>query len=148
MIITDAGINIATDLGRKRDIVMNAVDVMHALGYKHPGVAALSFIEKIENKDLQPSVKQATLDAEQLTQMCRLGQLPSCTVDGPFALDNAISPYAAAHLRNQRRGVGAGRRGLDHNFAHLVQSRRRRPTCKTWPCARKPTWAARPWADL
>jgi phosphate butyryltransferase len=97
MIITDAGINIAPDLARKRDIVMNAVDVMHALGYERPGVAALSFIEKIENKDLPPATKQATLDAEQLTQQCREGQLPGCIVEGPYALDNAISRYAAGH---------------------------------------------------
>ncbi|WP_295426917.1 bifunctional enoyl-CoA hydratase/phosphate acetyltransferase [uncultured Thiodictyon sp.] len=116
MIITDAGINIAPDLARKRDIVMNAVDVMHALGYEHPGVAALSFIEKIENKDLQPSVKQATLDAEQLTQLCRQGQLPGCTVDGPFALDNAISPYAAGH--KGIKGEVAGR--ADVLLAHDI----------------------------
>lgn len=97
MIITDAGINIAPDLTRKRDIVMNAVDVMHTLGYERPGVAALSFIEKIENKDLQPSVKQATLDAEQLTQLCQQGEIPDCIVEGPYALDNAISRYAAEH---------------------------------------------------
>jgi phosphate butyryltransferase len=97
MMITDAGINIAPDLTRKRDIVLNAVDAMHALGYARPRVAALSFIEKIEDRDLQPSVKQATLDAEELTAMCRRGELPGCVLEGPYALDNAISPYAAKH---------------------------------------------------
>ena len=97
MIITDAGINIAPDLARKRDIVLNAVDVMHALGVARPRVAALSFIEKIEDRDLQPSVKQATLDAEELTAMCQRGEVPGCVLDGPYALDNAISPAAAAH---------------------------------------------------
>jgi phosphotransacetylase len=76
MMITDAGINIAPDLTRKRDIVLNAVDAMHVLGYARPRVAALSFIEKIEDRDLQPSVKQATLDAEELTAMCRRGVPP------------------------------------------------------------------------
>jgi phosphate butyryltransferase len=116
MIITDAGINIAPDLARKRDIVMNAVDVMHALGYERPGVAALSFIEKIENKDLQPSVKQATLDAEELTQLCRRGDLPGCIVEGPYALDNAISRYAAEH--KGIKGEVAGR--ADVLLAHDI----------------------------
>ena len=97
MIITDAGINIAPDLARKRDIVLNAVDVMHALGCARPRVAALSFIEKIEDRGLQPSVKQATLDAEELTAMCRRGELPGCVLEGPYALDNAVSPSAAKH---------------------------------------------------
>jgi phosphate butyryltransferase len=116
MIVTDAGINIAPDLVRKRDIVLNAVDVMHALGYERPGVAALSFIEKIENMALPPATKQATLDAEQLTELCRQGKLPGCIVEGPYALDNAISPYAAGH--KGIKGEVAGR--ADILLAHDI----------------------------
>lgn len=95
MLITDAGINIAPDLKRKRDIVLNAVDVAHALGLECPKVAVLSFIEKIENKDLHPAIRASTEDAEALTEMCKAGNIPGCIVEGPYALDNAISPYAA-----------------------------------------------------
>lgn len=97
MIITDAGINIAPDLMKKRDIILNAVDVMHALGYECPKVAALSFIEKIENKDIHPGIKQSTEDAERLADMNRVGKITGCIVEGPYALDNAISRYAAEH---------------------------------------------------
>jgi phosphate butyryltransferase len=95
MLITDAGINIAPDLARKKDITLNAVDVAHALGIERPRVAVLSFIEKIENKKLHPAIQASTEDAERLTEMNRAGDLPGCIVEGPYALDNAISPYAA-----------------------------------------------------
>ncbi|MBA4386412.1 MAG: phosphate butyryltransferase [Verrucomicrobia bacterium] len=97
MIITDAGINIAPDLMKKRDIILNAVDVMHALGIECPKVAALSFIEKIENKDIHPGIKQSTEDAERLSEMNKVGKITGCVVEGPYALDNAISKYAAEH---------------------------------------------------
>lgn len=106
MLITDAGINIAPDLKRKRDIVLNAVDVAHALGLECPKVAVLSFIEKIENKDLHPAIRASTEDAEALTEMCKAGKLPGCIVEGPYALDNAISRYAAE--KKKIKGVVAG----------------------------------------
>jgi phosphate butyryltransferase len=118
MIITDAGINIAPDLETKRDIVLNAVDVMHALGYECPRVAALSFIEKLENRDVHPSIRQATEDAEQLVAMNREGGIPGCVVEGPYALDNAVSPEAAAH--KGVRGDVAGR--ADVLLAHDINT--------------------------
>jgi phosphate butyryltransferase len=90
MIITDAGINIAPDLSRKRDIILNAVDVMHTLGIACPKVAVLSFIERADNVVIHPGIKQATEDAENLTLLCKQGQIPGCVVEGPLALDNAI----------------------------------------------------------
>ena len=40
---------------------------------------------------------QATLDAALLTQMNQRGQIKDCVVDGPLALDNAVSQIAAEH---------------------------------------------------
>jgi phosphate butyryltransferase len=40
---------------------------------------------------------QATLDAAALAQMNRRKQLKGAVIDGPFALDNAISVEAATH---------------------------------------------------
>ncbi|MBP1691614.1 MAG: phosphate acetyltransferase, partial [Bacteroidetes bacterium] len=37
----------------------------------------------------------STLDAAALSKMCERGQIPGCLVDGPLALDNALSPEAA-----------------------------------------------------
>ena len=43
---------------------------------------------------------QATVDATCLAKMADRDQYtPTCIVDGPFALDNAISPAAAEHKR-------------------------------------------------
>jgi phosphate butyryltransferase len=38
-----------------------------------------------------------TVDAEELTKMNERGEIKNCIVKGPLALDNAVSPEAAAH---------------------------------------------------
>jgi phosphate butyryltransferase len=91
LLVTDAGINIAPDLARKKDIVMNAVQVAHALGIDCPKVAILSYIESAD-KHASPSIT----DAVMLTEMSRNGMFPGCIVEGPYALDNAVSPASAA----------------------------------------------------
>jgi phosphate butyryltransferase len=116
MLITDAGINIAPDLARKKDITLNAVDVAHALGIERPRVAVLSFIEKIENKGLHPAAEAATEDAERLSEMNRAGELPGCIVEGPYALDNAVSPHAA----RKKRIVGEVAGRADILIAHDI----------------------------
>jgi len=88
--MTDAAINIAPTLAEKMDIIRNAVDCAHALGVANPKVALLAAVEKV-NPDKMP----CTADAAVLTQMNRRGQLGGCVVDGPLALDNAISAESA-----------------------------------------------------
>jgi len=56
-----------------------------------PKVAVLAAVEVVNPK------MQATLDAAVLSQMAARGQLGMVEVDGPFALDNAISAEAAKH---------------------------------------------------
>jgi len=90
LIVTDAAINIAPALKEKIDILRNAVDLAVALGVESPKVALLAAIEKV-NPDKMP----CTAEAAVLTQMNRRGQIPGCVVDGPLALDNAISAEAA-----------------------------------------------------
>ena len=89
MIITDGGLNLAPDLKRKKDILLNAVDVAHRLGIDCPRVAVLAHVEKSPNHEL-PMVR----DAEELTRLNREGLLPGCLVEGPLALDNAVSELA------------------------------------------------------
>ncbi len=91
LIVTDAGINIAPDLARKKDIVLNAVQVAAALGIECPKVAILSYVESAE-KHSSPSIT----DAVMLTEMGRHGLFPNCIVEGPYALDNAVSAKSAA----------------------------------------------------
>jgi len=86
LVITDAAINIAPDLPGFVDIINSAVTVSRALGTKLPKVAILAAVEKV-NAEKMP----CTVTAAILTQMNRRGQIKNCLVDGPLALDNAIS---------------------------------------------------------
>jgi phosphate butyryltransferase len=90
VMITDGGMTLAPDLKNKVELINNAVEVAHALGNPNPKVAVLSATEFVV-----PSL-QSTLDAAALSKMNDRGQIKGCVVDGPFALDNAISPEAAA----------------------------------------------------
>ncbi len=90
VMITDGGMTLAPDLKNKVELINNAVEVAHALGNPNPKVAVLSATEFVV-----PSL-QSTLDAAALSKMNERGQIKGCVVDGPFALDCAISPEAAA----------------------------------------------------
>ena len=92
--ITDGGINLAPDLGAKAQILRNALDVFWALEYEKPKVAVLSVIEKV-NPDLQ-----STVDGAELARMAIQGEFGACCVEGPLAMDLALSADSA-----QRKGV-------------------------------------------
>ena len=89
LIITDAAINIFPTLEDKVDIIQNAIDFAHALGIAQPKVAILSAMEKINPK------LDSTIEAAALCKMADRGQITGALLDGPLALDNAISPEAA-----------------------------------------------------
>jgi phosphotransacetylase len=89
LFITDAAINIAPDLDTKRDIIQNAIDLVHCLGIPCPKVAILSAVETVSSRI--PS----TLDAAALCKMADRQQIVGATLDGPLAFDNAISSTAA-----------------------------------------------------
>ncbi|WP_350344690.1 phosphate butyryltransferase [Proteinivorax tanatarense] len=90
-LLTDGAMNIAPDLKQKMQITQNAVEVAKALGIEKPKVAPLAAVEVV-NPDMQPC-----LDAAALSQMAQRGQIKDATVDGPLALDNAVSAEAAKH---------------------------------------------------
>lgn len=89
LFITDAAINIAPDLMQKRDIVQNAIDLVHTLGMALPKVAILSALETVTPKIA------STVDAACLCKMLDRGQITGAILDGPLAFDNAISHGAA-----------------------------------------------------
>ncbi len=89
LFITDAAINIVPDLTTKVDIVQNAIDLHIGLGLGEPRVAILAAVETVSPK--MPS----TLDAAALCKMADRGQIKGGVLDGPLALDNAISLEAA-----------------------------------------------------
>jgi phosphate acetyltransferase len=90
LIVTDAAVNIAPDLEAKADIVQNAIDLAHALRFAEVRVAILSAMETVNPK--VPS----TIEAAALCKMADRGQITGAVLDGPLALDNAISEEAAA----------------------------------------------------
>jgi len=89
LLITDAAVNIAPTLEEKADIVQNAIDLAHSLGIAQPKVAILSALETVTARI--PS----TIEAAALCKMADRHQITGGILDGPLALDNAISPASA-----------------------------------------------------
>jgi phosphate butyryltransferase len=89
MVLSDASINIAPNVTQKAELVANAVETAQALGIREPKVAALTAFEFV-NPEMP-----ATVDAANLTVMAQRGQIKDAVVDGPIALDAAISAWAA-----------------------------------------------------
>jgi len=90
---TDCAMNIAPDLVQKAQIILNAVYLAQLFGFARPRVAVLAAVELVN-----PSMP-ATMEAAVLAKMSERGQFPECVVDGPLALDNAISEAAAKHKK-------------------------------------------------
>lgn len=89
--VTDSAMNIAPTLKQKAAILKNAVEVANALGNDLPKAAILCAVEKVNPK------MPCTLDAQELVRQNKLGDIAGCLVDGPLALDNAVSVEAARH---------------------------------------------------
>ncbi|PWM38001.1 MAG: phosphate butyryltransferase [Clostridiales bacterium] len=94
LFVTDGAMVIAPGLGEKLAIIENAVSLARRLGVSCPKVACLAAVETVN-----PAMP-ATLDASALALMSQRGQIEGCLVDGPLALDNAVSAEAA-----RRKGV-------------------------------------------
>ena len=90
LIVTDAAINIAPTMEDKVDIIQNAIDLAHALHFAEVRVAILSAMELVNPK--VPS----TVEAGALCKMADRGQITGAILDGPLALDNAISLESVA----------------------------------------------------
>ena len=91
ILLTDAAFNTYPDLKQKVQIINNSVMVAKACGIKEPKVAPVCAVEVV-NPDMP-----ATIDAALLSKMSDRGQIKGCIVDGPLALDNALSEEAAHH---------------------------------------------------
>lgn len=100
LIITDAAINIFPTLLDKCDICQNAIELAHSLGIAVPKVAILSAVETVTPKI--PS----TVEAAALCKMAERGQITGGLLDGPLAMDNAISLEAARtkHIQSDVAG--------------------------------------------
>ena len=91
IMFSDAAMNPEPDFEVKKHIIENAVKVAHAIGIDEPKVAVLSAKEKVDPK------VASTIDAKELENMNKKGQIKGCIVAGPVALDIAVSREAAEH---------------------------------------------------
>lgn len=89
--VTDAAMNTYPGLKEKMGILHNAVAFVKSLGTMMPKVAVVCAVEVVNE------AMQATVDAAMLAKMNDRGQIKGCLVDGPLALDNALSLEAAEH---------------------------------------------------
>ncbi|MFO7881847.1 MAG: bifunctional enoyl-CoA hydratase/phosphate acetyltransferase [Kosmotogaceae bacterium] len=91
LIVSDAGMVIQPTLQQKIHCISNCISVAKTLKIQKPKIALLGAVETVNPKML------ATMDAAVLSKMADRGQLGNAEIDGPFALDNAVSIAAAEH---------------------------------------------------
>jgi phosphate butyryltransferase len=87
--VSDVFLVVSPTLAQKVTIVQNAIDTAIELGVEQPRVAILASTEMVN-----PEMR-ANMDAANLSKMAERGQIQGGLVDGPLALDNAISVKAA-----------------------------------------------------
>jgi len=110
IILTDGGMVTNPDLNEKAGIIENAVRVAKGLGIDNPKVAPIAAVEVVN-----PAM-QATLDAAALTVMNMRGQIKGCVIDGPLAMDLAISKEAVLHKKIDSPVAGEADILLFHNI--------------------------------
>ena len=91
--MTDAAMNVGPDLMTKIDIIKNAIEVFHKLGNPNPKVAIVGSVETVNPR------MEATMHAATISMMNYRKQITGCIIDGPLAIDNAISKRSA-ELKN------------------------------------------------
>lgn len=89
MVPVDGGMVTYPTLEQKKDIILNTVDTLRAMGYDCPKVGVLACVEK-----LNPKMPE-TVEADQLKQMNQRGEIPGCIVEGPISYDCAMSREVA-----------------------------------------------------
>jgi phosphate butyryltransferase len=90
LILGDIAVIPAPDLNQKISITNYVVKTSHALGNSKPKVAIVTATEQ-----MLPGM-QACVDAAIIAKMADRGQISGCVVDGPLALDVALSAEAVA----------------------------------------------------
>jgi phosphate butyryltransferase len=89
LFLSDGALNIAPSLTVKIGIIENAAALARCLGIETPKTALLAALEKVNPR------MPGTVEAAEITRMNREGKIPGCVVDGPLALDNALSAGSA-----------------------------------------------------
>ena len=95
--LTDPSVIPYPTLQMKVQLINNVVKFAYSTGLKNPKVAAVAAIS-ITN----PRMPE-TLEAEELMEMNKRGEIKDCIIDGPLSLDLAISPKSAKIKNSERR---------------------------------------------
>lgn len=89
LLVTDGGMCLRPDLNTKLDIVKNAIDLARSLHIEEPKVAILASVEKVDPK------LEETVHAAEIKKLWEKGEIVGAVIDGPLALDLAVSKEAA-----------------------------------------------------
>jgi phosphate butyryltransferase len=85
LIVSDVAVIPKPDLPAKIAMTEYCIEVAHAFGIEKPKVAIIAAVEKVNLKMAE------TLDAAVICKMAERGQVKGAIVDGPLALDTAVS---------------------------------------------------------
>lgn len=85
----DGGMVTYPTLEQKRAIIENTVDVLHRMGYECPKVGVLACKEKLDPK------MPETVEAYELQEMNRRGEIEGCIIEGPISYDCAVDKEIA-----------------------------------------------------
>ena len=91
LFVTDGGMNIAPNLAQKKEILDNGLLYLKRIGMDSVKVIVLAANEVANTK------MPATMDAQALAEMSQAGEFPGAIVEGPLALDGAVSAAALKH---------------------------------------------------
>jgi phosphate butyryltransferase len=100
IVLSDGGINIAPDLKAKKAILENMIHAIRKLQIVKPKVAVLCPIEKVNPKI------QETVDAAELQKLAEAGKFGDIILEGPIAMDVALSAQAAEKKGLQSKIAG------------------------------------------
>ena len=89
MVPVDGGMVTYPTLEQKKDIINNTVETLVSMGYTCPKVGVLACVEK-----LNPKMPE-TVEANELKEMNKRGEIKNCIVEGPISYDCAVSKEIA-----------------------------------------------------
>jgi phosphate butyryltransferase len=94
---TDPSVIPYPTLQMKVQLINNVVKFAYSTGLENPKVAAVAAISLTDHR------MPETLEAEELMEMNKRGEIKNCIVDGPLSLDLAISTESAKIKNSNRR---------------------------------------------
>lgn len=98
--ITDAGLNLEPDFDQKLQILENALDLFHALGYERPKVGIVEANEEVNLK------VPTSVEAEKIMRMQQNDEIKGCVIDGPISVDVALDKQSADYKNYQSEVAG------------------------------------------